>query len=750
MKKSFITLLFIALNCSSFANIGVWNEVNKNLTVEGEQKLHPNKYRLFELNDGYIKDFLFKLPVSPDKAQVIALPTPEGKMMNFRIWQTPAMAEELAAKYPMIKNFTAVSIDNPAITAKVNYTYLGFNAMVYDGHNTYFIDPYTNRNTGFYFCFYKRDHPRNANRTTTCNTVQAKEDIGGERIIIGGEEPPTINFKVNGATRRIYRFALTCTGEYAVAVDGPNPTKANVISAMTTTLTRCNGILEKDMGSTLQLVANNDQLVYLDETTDPFTDNQNDFINFNTLAANQTNTDNVIGDFNYDIGHIFCTGNGGIADTNSLCDPGYKARGATGRPNPIGDPFDVDYVIHEIGHQYGAPHTFNSGVSTCGNQYSVHSAYEPGSGSTIMAYAGLCGIDNIQNNSNDYYHAQSIDQVTTYYTFPNMLLCGNRPSSGNTPPVVPDINATYPIPYLTPFELMAPEAQDSDHDVLTYCWEQYDLGDIGKTFNTTQFGPIFRSFPPTTERLRVFPVMDSIRNNVTNYLGEKVPSVGRTLSFRLTVRDVLNGYGTVNLSDNRVNLNVTDQAGPFTVLGPNTGNEHWETGKSYTVTWDVSNTDLAPVNCSHVDIYLSEDDGRTYPITLISNTPNDGSEQITVPTNVNTSTARVKVKGHNNVFFDISNKPFPVRPWPQSVANVSFEEDVNIYPVPATEQLHVDINNKEKYQLQLTNSIGQIMWQGEMSQKTTINIARLAAGVYQLSMVQISGGEKLVKRVVIQ
>lgn len=750
MKKLFTFLLITTFSISAFANVGVWKETNKNITVEGEQLLHPNKYRLYQLNDDYIKSFLYKLPQSPDGAQHISLPAPDGTFMQFRIWETPVMPEQLAAKFPEIKNFTAVSVDNPAVTAKINYNSYGFSAMVFDGNKTYLVDPYTNVNTGYYLCYYKNDHPRNHNRTYGCMKQQPNEDIGGEKIIIGGnDEPPSFDAKVHGTTRKTFRLALTCTGEYAVAVDGTNPDKAKVVTAMTNTLNRVNGIFEKDFGATMVLVADNDQIVYLDPANDPFTTTANNQVD-PLQAPNQTNTDAIIGDANYDIGHIFCSGNSGIADTNGLCDPGYKARAATGNSSPFGDPFDIDYVAHEMGHQFGAPHTFNTGANSCGNFVKPHAAFEPGGGTTIMGYAGLCGQDNIQFSSDDYFHGQSLDQVTDYLSTPAILACGSTTPSNNTPPVVPDINVTYNIPFKTPFELEAPQAVDTDHDILTYCWEEFDLGDAGATFQNTLYGPIFRSFKPTASRWRVFPIMDSIRNNVTDYLGEKLPTVTRVVSFKLTVRDVYNGFGTFNLSDNKVNLNVTDQAGPFVVTGPNAASDYWQIGQTYTVTWDVANTNTAPVNCTNVDIYLSLDDGRTYPIVLAANTPNDGSEQITVPNSGMSSMARVKVKGNNNVFFDISNEGFPVSMWPAGVANVSFEKDVNVYPVPADEQLNITINNNKKYSLQLTNAVGQLVWSGNATGSTSINTTTYSAGVYHLSIVEKLSGERLVKRVVIQ
>ncbi len=747
MKKHIIITAFITLNLglNVSANINeTWKEINAaHVPTKGEQLLHPNAYKIFQLNDAYMKNLLFSLSEQPEQGAIISLPVADGNMMDFRIWQTPVMAAELAAKYPGIKNFTAVAIDNPNIIARINYTYKGFNAMVYNGRNTYLVDPYSNVNDGYYLCYYKKDYPHTIHEFS-CGT---DDDLHKNDRLAINNEPPSIAWKTSGTVKRTYRLALSCTGEYAKAVDGPNPTKAGVISAMATSLARVNGILAKDLNVTLQLVNNNDQLVYLDSTTDPFSISQNKIVNGSTQTANQTNIDNVIGTLNYDIGHVFCSGDGGIADLEGLCDPGHEARAATGRPNPVGDAFDVDYVVHEIGHQLGAEHTFNYNGSGCNPHARMNCAYEPGSGSTIMAYAGLCSGNNVQFFSDDYFHAKSLDQITTYIS--GLVLCGTTAPASNTPSTVADISATYEVPKLTPFELEAPLASDPDGGTPTYCWEEYDLGDFGSGLVATKFGPIFRSFLPETTRWRVFPKLDSIRRNVLDYPGEKLPEVTRTMNFRLTVRDMANGEGTYNWSDNTVKLNVTDQAGPFLVQQPNSSTDYWRIGNSYTVKWDVANTNASPVSCANVDILLSLDDGQTYPYTLVTGTPNDGSEVITVPANSYTASARVKIKGSGNVFFDISNESFIINDWPDSINDINGLSKIDIYPVPAKNMLHVRLVDGGSYDAQIANSLGQVVWNGNIDSNKSISLGGFASGVYHFVLIN-THGEKLVKKFVVE
>ncbi len=750
--KKFILHTFIALACSLAANAytgQVWKEVNTNAVLpKGERKIFPEAYRAYLLNDSYIKNLLFSLSDVPGQGTTLALPVPDGSTMIFRVWQTHYMAPELAAKYPGIKNFTAVAVDHPGITASVNYTYKGFNAMIYDGNNTYLIDPYSDENDGYYICYYKRDFKRAARPFSCGVTDDIEKELEQDGKMILGDEPPRMSFKTHGTLKKTYHLALSCTGEYAKAVDGPTPSKPNVISAMTTTLARINGILQRELAVTLQLIANNDTLVYLDPATDPFTNLQNDVINANTQFANQTNTDNIIGDSNYDIGHIFCSGDGGIADKSGLCDPGEKARAATGKANPVGDAFDVDYVVHEIGHQLGAEHTFNYNGTGCNPHAKPGSAYEPGSGSTIMAYAGLCAGNDIQFNSDDYFHAKSLDEMTGYIS--TIPLCGTAAPSGNVAPAVADIQATYDIPHSTPFELQAPSATDIDHDQLTYCWEQYDLGDFGKGLSNTVYGPVFRSFKPTTSRWRIFPRLDSLKVGVYSYPAEKLPQVMRELNFRLTVRDMYNGIGAFDWSDTTVTLNVTDQSGPFRVLGPNVHTDYWRNGNSYTVTWAVANSTAAPVNCSTVDIFLSLDDGDTWPITLAAGTANDGSEVITVPTGSYTASARVKVKGSGNVFFDMSDAGFVINDWPDTINDVEGVGKIAVYPVPAKNTLYISVIDGGMYDARMYNSIGQLVWQQHVDGNISVNVGNLAAGIYQLTFIESTTGKKMVKRVEVQ
>src|SRR5690606_18588110 len=282
---------------------------------------------------------------------------------------------------------------------------------------------------------------------------------------------------------------------------------------------------------------------------------------------------------------------------------------------PTGDVFYVDYVAHEMGRQFGATHTLNSTPSSfCSGNRSAGTAYDPGLGSTIMAYAGICGADNIQGNSDDYFHVGSFVQIRAYTESGSGNNCPVKTPTGNAPPVADATQgANWVIPIGTPFELTG-SAIDSDDDDLTYCWEEYDLGPAGSPNNPSGNAPIFRSFDPVSTPSRVFPRWFDIVNN-TQTQGEILPSYARNLRFRLTVRD---GHGGVHYDEAEL-LSVA-AVGPFQVTYPNALGIVWQAGTNETVTWNVNGTNGAPVNCANVDILLSTDGGFTYPHAILLNT----------------------------------------------------------------------------------------------------------------------------------
>jgi hypothetical protein len=307
-----------------------------------------------------------------------------------------------------------------------------------------------------------------------------------------------------------------------------------------------------------------------------------------------------------------------------------------------------------MGHQFGGNHTFNGTTSSCGGgNRNLPTAYETGSGSTIMAYAGICGAQNVQSNSDAYFHGGSLAEMGAYITGTGAT-CGTVINTSNSPPTA-NAGSSYTIPKSTPFTLTA-SGTDPNGNSLTYNWEQMNNNNSTQPpVATATGGPNFRSFTPTTSPSRTFPVLSAIVGN-TSPTWEVLPSVARTMNFRVNVRDNASPYGCTEKSDMTVTINGT--AGPFLVTSPNTA-VSWLGNSTQTITWNVAGTTANSVNCANVKISLSTDGGFTYPTVLLASTPNDGTQDVTIP-NISTTTARVKIEGVGNIFFDISNANFTI------------------------------------------------------------------------------------------
>jgi hypothetical protein len=754
MKKllfaSFLGCFLLATSTKAYN--GVWQSFKETtVPAKGEQVIVPSKYQVYQLSTQYLKNLLFGVSENPDNAILIELPTPDGTIKSFRVWQDPIMEEGLAQKYPDFKTFTAVSVDNKFVTAKLDFTLYGFHAMVYDGSNTYFIDPYSNVATEFYSCYYKRDYTRPANHVMSCE-AGLNEHLGGEAATYLSQDGlPQMAYRTNGLTKKSYRLALACTAQYALAVAGPTPTKPAVLSKMITSVNRVTGVYERELGVHLNLINHTDTLIFLvpGTTTNGYDANTNPYHNTNggtMLGENQNVVQARIGSANYDIGHVFSTGGGGIAMLGCVCN-NNKAQGVTGSSSPVGDSYDIDYVAHEMGHQFGGNHTFNANTGSCNGNGNQNTAYEPGSGTTIMAYAGICTGNDMQPHSDAYFHAISLYEITNYITTGNGKNCPTTSVSNNNPPTVPAFVKTYWIPKLTPFELTAPNAVDNDHDTLTYCWEQWNLGDFGKDIATVRLkGPTFRSFNPTFSTTRVCPVMSKVLAGVTNYLGEKLPDTTRSLTFKLTVRDIFNGTGTYNFSDDSVLLKV-DNSSTFSVSSQNTPVTYLGSSNQ-TITWNVSNTNLAPVSCDSVEIWFSVDGGVSFPY-LKAVTPNDGFETVNIPNPVGgTTNARVKVKGHNNVFFNVNTSNFTIT-FNTGIDDNYLADNLTIYPNPAIESLFISSKLSETLKLKIINAVGQCVWDNQFTHQEQIIVKDWAKGVYFLQVTNAQG-QSFTKSILVQ
>jgi hypothetical protein len=611
---------------------------NNRIAVSGTQYIRPVKHLSYFL-DRHALEVDFMTSVQRSSAIRVNLPAPDGTFQEFEVTPVAVMHEDLAARYPQIKTFSGRGITDPAATARFDFTQFGFHGMVMSPGKTYFIDPFTLSDDEHYLVYYKKDF-------TTAKTFQCGVDDIAETE--SGLLPAAA--RSIGTELKTYRLAMAATGEYTAFYGG---TVAGALAGIVTSINRVTGVYEREFAIRMQLVPNTDTLIFTNSSTDPYTNSNGGAM----LTQNQTTVQARIGGSNYDIGHVFSTGGGGIAGLGVVCNFSQKARGVTGLTAPVNDPFDIDYVAHEIGHQYGGNHTFNSVTGACNGNRAGNAAYEPGSGSTIMAYAGICSGNNLQNNSDDYFHTKSFDEIITYTTTGIGANCPVITSTGNNPPVI-NPGGNYIIPYQTPFRLTG-SATDPDGDTtLTYCWEQFDLGPAGTWSAPVSNAPIFRSFDPTPNPVRLFPKLANILSN-TQTIGEVKPGYARTLHFKLTVRDNrLNGGGVTN-NDTTVSVQVIDNGQPFAVTSPNVTGITWVGGGVETVTWSVGGSDLAPISTPTVNILLSTDGGQTFPTVLATGVPNNGTALVNVPV-VLTTTARVMVEGNGNIFFDINDKNFAI------------------------------------------------------------------------------------------
>lgn len=693
----------------------------KNRTVQ------PEKFLTYRLDVVGMKSYFDSVPALKDddfkgKAPIIILPMPDGTKAKFRIWKSSVMAPGLASKFPQLVTFTGQGIDDQYATIKLDFTELGFHAQIKSViTGDLYIDPYAKQDINNYIIYKKSDlidkNPR------TCGTKD--DDFQLEKKNVQKTVTPSVGTEI-----RIFRFAVACTNQYAKAATGlASPTVAQTLSAIVTSVNRVNGVYEQEVASRLILVDNETNIIFPDATTDPFTGNDNAST---LITESQTQINTRIGSANYDIGHTFSTGGGGLAGLGVICNTSQKARGITGSPNPVGDPYDIDYVAHEVGHQFGGPHTFNATTGSCGGgNRDASNAVEPGSGVTIMAYAGIClNTNNLANNSIPIFHTRSFQSITAKV---QSTTCQVTNPVSNTAPVV-NAGNDYIIPKSTPFKLTG-SATDAQNNALTYAWEQNDTGPAGNWNAPTGNAPLFRSFVPVTVPYRYFPKIANIISNTTT-IGEILPSYGRTMEFRLTVRD--NNAGCAGVANDDAKVTVDGNSGPFTVTAP-TSAVSWIGNTSQTITWNVANTTAAPVSCANVSILLSTDGGLTYPTTIVASTPNDGSELITIP-NLNTTQARIMVAGVGNVFFNINPFNFTIT---QSlgVNDTEVNKDVFVvYPNPSKEILNIRFTNQnDKYDIVIYDVSGKLVFSKSDNKLNhdkigTFNLSQLIKGNYVINI----------------
>ncbi|MFN0011702.1 MAG: reprolysin-like metallopeptidase [Phycisphaerales bacterium] len=586
-------------------------------------------------------------------ATVFMLPGPDGQPQAFAVYVTQLMEPDLAAQLPGVRTYIGVGLDDPAASLRMTTTDAGLTAQVLTPRGSWYVDPAVRGDAGVYVSYRKSDLKPLAMRACQAAAAGPEEELFrlDAASVLGGAGA----LGASGATLRTYRAAIAATGEYTDHFGG---VVANAQAQIVATMNRVVGIYERDLTIRMTLV-NNATIVYADPATDPYTDPANAA---QMLTQNQTAIDGAIGNSQYNIGHVFSVSSTRMATPRVVCRTGQKARAVSGLPDPTGDAFAVEIVAHEMGHQFGANHTFNGVGGSCAAGRNQATSFEPGAGSTIMSFAGLCGTDDVQTAVSDYFHTASIDEIQAYVL---TVACQTNAATGNA---IPDVVTTSPemVPRETPFTLSAMAFDGNSADVVTYCWEQRDAGGAsGEALSPVDsgVGPLFRSFPPTISGSRTFPQLAVILNNANVSEVEKLPTVARTLNFRATVRDNRAGGGAVNTVD--ATVQVVGTAGPFRVVFPN--DDSAVMVGSQGVSWLTSGTSAAPINADFVNIRLSTDGGLTFPTLLATGVPNNGSAMVVFPS-ISTDNGRIRVEASGHIFFDASDADFRVRP---PVAGVS-------------------------------------------------------------------------------
>ena len=591
-------------------------------------------------------------PAARQQACTVTLPMGDGSMEEFAVWQVALMAPELAAKAPYIHTYGGESLRSPGKTVRFSTTVRGFRAMILRPDlGVEYVEPYAWGQPDYCLAFDRTALPASPNRGLTTGVAP-----GVLPTLLPEDHPyvPPVMDRgplADPVKLRVFRYAVACTGQFAQDHGG---TLESALSAVVEYTNMVSATYERDVNMRLQLVANNDKVIYLNPETDPYTGLEvGDW-----MSQNQTVINTKIGSGNYDLGHVYARyiqgGAIGVAGAIGNTCTANKADGcsAGNGNNNYGDRF-LNVIGQEVGHQTGGGHTWNRCAGGGGRQ--GNTAFEPGSGSTIMSYAGACGSDNVQGNSDLYYHSGSIEEIRTYYLF-GQGTCGTNITTGNLAPVVTlPYQDGFFIPISTPFVLNG-SATDADGDALTYCWEGMDAGPETPLGQPAGNAAIFRTRPPVTASNRYFPRLTTVLSNGSD-ITEQLPTYTRDLTLRLTARDNRTDGGGVGWAD--VTFKSFEGAGPFVVQYPNVSTTTWRVGEYVNVTWDVANTDQAPVNCKKVNILLSNNGGQAYPFTLATNVDNDGSQIVQVPSSLG-PLARVRIDAVDNVFYDVSNQNFKV------------------------------------------------------------------------------------------
>lgn len=668
MKKKVLLIVLFVVGFTSNAQVGLWKK--SNLALEEKRTLLAKERPfegVFELdwNQWQLNVSAHKSIAVASSKQIITLPNAEGKMEEFAIVENSNFDPGLQLKYPNIQSFSGKGITDPKATVYFSSSANGIQTMVLRSDApAEFLEPI--RGEKGKYILYRSDKKNVTVLPFRCTTAMALGTAFSDK---------SAKTKASDRVFRTLRLALSCTGEYAAFHGG---TVEGALAAMNATMTRVNGVFNSDLALKLVLV-DNSNVIYTNASTDPYST----VVGGEAPSAWSQELENtltrVLGSDTYDIGHLFgASGGGGNSGCIGCVCQSDKARAYTSPVNdiPQGDLFDIDFVAHEFGHQLGATHTFSHDLDEFGTNV------EPGGGSTIMGYAGITDY-NVQENSDDYFAFASILQIQQNLATKSCPI----PTPITTPIFGVAAGNDVIIPKSTPFQLKG-STSGTVNASFTYVWEQNDSATTTSGSNSLAHadkidGPLFRSFPPTSVLHRYFPSYDKVLANRLQSEWESVSSIGRTLTFVFTARD--NDVVMGQTASDEVKITVSSTIGPFEVTSQNTTDLSWNQGSNQMITWNVNGTNTLS-GAANVNIKLSTDGGLTFPTTLISNTPNDGSQAIVVPNVGAALNCRILIEPTNAVFYGLNSVPFAIGYTTVSACNtfnfatpIAIPDDVSTY-----------------------------------------------------------------------
>ncbi|MCL8538799.1 M12 family metallo-peptidase [Chryseobacterium gallinarum] len=708
-KKIYLFLAFALTGLQSISGQNFWKKtkIDERNLIEAKRNIGVDYSNAYILEINRLKTVLQSTPVSETGMKIISqvvidIPALDGGFERYRVYETSNMSPELAKKFPDIKSYRGISVKNPGNTISFGLSPAGIKMILfYQDKKPVVIEPATTDKSVYLVSPAVPDLLPNSNNIGC--TTQGKNNAQKNNF-------PTDN--TDDKKFRTFRLAVSVDGEFS---EYHGSTVANSLAAINDLMSYINPVYENDLSIHMNLIPNNEQIIYLDKNTDPYNPTSTNTLNDQV----QTTLTNVIGEANYDIGIIFTnqTGGGNAGMIASVCQnsqgivngkvdqkKGSAYAGPVNGTGPQGFIYAM-VIAHEMGHQYGANHTFsrpeNIDFSIFFNSPETGANREPGSGTTIMGYPGVTGTyDVADKHSNQFLH-YSISQINKYI---KTTSCATTVNISNNPPTV-NAGQDYTIPKGTAFKLTA-TASDPDNNNLTYSWEEADISAPNPPFvlygsytfpdRTSATTPNFRVYPPVTSPTRHFPPLKEVLDGSLYSTWNMVSDVARNMKFISLVRDNA-PEGGQTASDEAI-VSINENAGPFKITSISL-NQNYSSGSSHLLKWDVAGTNAAPISTQSVNILISTDGGNTFT-PLVSNTANDGEEMITIPSTPSQK-AYIIVESVGNIYYAASpafainynvtmnctrypvNGPIPIAPNAPATMNVTIPstnsvEDINV------------------------------------------------------------------------